>query len=340
MKSLSVQSIMLQVLLALIPAIGVHVILFGWGILVQILLAMAFALIFEGLALWLRQRPIRVFLSDGSAILAATLFALSIPPLSPWWVAFTGMFFAIIVAKQLYGGIGHNVFNPAMVGFAVVIVAFPEVLTHWLSPGYLSNAVPNFQATWETIFMGQLPASHSWDTLSQATPLDAIRTGLANNQTLSEIQSNAMFGFMGSAGWEWVVLAYLIGGLYLLWRKVISWHVPMAILATTVVLSSAGWVIDPDLFRSPSQQLFAGSLVMCAFFIATDPVSGASTPNGKIIFGMGTVVLTLAIRAWGGFPDGVAFAILLMNMTVPLIDHFTKPKAFGYQQSVGRGEER
>lgn len=330
MRPSSVQAVMIHVLLALLPAIGLHLFFFGWGIVIQITLAIAFALIFEAGALRLRDRPVKVFITDGSAVLAAVLFALSIPPMSPWWVALTGMFFAIVIAKQLYGGVGHNVFNPAMVGFAAVIIAFPEALTQWITPQNLSNNTLDFLTTLHVIVSGHLPASMSWDTLSEATPLDLIRSGLAEGKTLTEIRTDAMFGLAGSAGWEWIVLAYVVGGIYLLWKKVISGHVPYSILVTTFLLGAAGWIIDPDLFRSPLQQLMAGSLVMCAFFIATDPVSGPGTPKGKIIFGIGIVILTLSIRAWGGFPDGVAFAVLLMNMAVPLIDYYTRPPIFGH----------
>ncbi|HEY7906975.1 MAG TPA: RnfABCDGE type electron transport complex subunit D [Wenzhouxiangella sp.] len=328
-----VPSVMAQVLYALVPAILVHAWLFGWGIFIQLALAIGFALGFEGLMLRLRQRPVSVHLKDLSAVVAAVLFALSIPPLAPWWVAFVGMLFAIVIAKQLYGGIGFNLFNPAMVGFAAVIIAFPLALTQWVSPRTLVQTVPDWHTTWTAIFKGQWPFNNTTDAISQATPLDRLRSGLLDGQTLSEIQADPLFGAFGSSGWEWLALAYLLGGLYLIQQRIITWHVPLAVLFGTLVLTLPGWLIDPDLFRSPLQQLAAGSLVMCAFFIATDPVSGSSTPRGKIVFSIGVVVLTLAIRAWGGFPDGVAFAVLLMNMFVPLIDRYTTPRIFGHPTS-------
>jgi len=329
----SVSQVMGQVLIALLPAIAVHAWLFGWGIFIQLALAIGFALSFEAIMLHLRNRPVGIYLRDMSAVVTAVLFALSIPPLAPWWVAGVGMVFSIVIAKQLYGGIGHNLFNPAMVGFAAVIIAFPLALTQWVSPRTLAQTVPDWNTTWMAIFNAPQASTATMDAISQATPLDQLRMGRLDGQTLAEIGVDPMFGLFGASGWEWLALAYLIGGLYLIGQRIITWHVPLTVLLATVVLTLPGWLMDPDLIRSPLQQLAAGSLVMCAFFIATDPVSGSSTPRGKIIFSVGVVALTLVIRAWGGFPDGVAFAVLLMNMFVPLIDRYTVPRIFGHPKN-------
>lgn len=329
--------VMSRVLLALMPAIGCHLWLFGWGLLIQLALAVFFALSLEALLLRWRGQPVALFLSDYSAVVAAVLFALCMPPLAPWWVALTGMFFAIVLAKQLYGGIGFNLFNPAMVGFAAVIIAFPEALTQWITPRPLTGTVPDLSSTLSAIFFNTLPDGLSWDAISEATPLDRARTGLLDNQTLTEIQQHPSFGALGAVGWSWLAMAYLIGGVYLIQQKIITWHVPLTMLMATLALTLPGWLIDPDVYRSPMQHLVAGSLMMCAFFIATDPVSGSSTPKGKVIFSIGVVIITLAIRAWGGFPDGVAFGILLMNMFVPLIDKLTPPRIFGDQTDKKRG---
>lgn len=321
--------VMGRVLLALIPAIGCHIWLFGWGLLIQLTLALTFALGLEAVALRLRGQPVGLFLRDHSAAVTAVLFALCMPPLAPWPVAFIGMVFAIVVAKHFYGGLGSNLFNPAMVGFAAVIIAFPEAMTQWITPRSLTGSVPDLATTLSAIFFQTLPADVTWDVISEATPLDRARSGLLEAKTLTEIQQHPSFGALGASGWSWLALAYLLGGLYLLRQKVITWPVPATILLTTVLLTLPGWLIDPDVYRSPVQHLVAGSLMMCAFFIATDPVSGSSTPRGKLVFCFGVVAITLSIRAWGGFPDGVAFAILLMNMFVPLIDKLTPPRAFG-----------
>lgn len=321
---------MKQVLYALVPAIGAHLWFFGFGILFQIALAAIFALALEAAMLKLRERPLRPFLSDYSAVVTAVLFALCMPPLAPWWIALTGMLFAIVVAKQLYGGLGHNLFNPAMVGFAAVIVAFPLDLSQWLAPRQLSPGLPGFWQTAQAIFTGSLPEALSWDTISQATPLDALKTGVAENRLVTEIRDASIFGDFGGLGWEWIANFYALGGLWLLYRRVISWHVPVALLATVVVVTVPMWLMGPDTNPSPMQHIFSGALVLAAFFIATDPVSGCSTMKGRLIFGAGVAILTLAIRRFGGYPDGVAFAVLLMNMAVPLIDRLTRPRTYGH----------
>jgi len=326
----TVGGVMRQVLYALVPGIAAHVWFFGYGILFQIALAVTFALGLEALMLKARQRPLKPFLSDYSAVVTAVLFALCVPPLAPWWIAFTGMLFAIVVAKHLYGGLGYNLFNPTMVGFAAVIVAFPLELSQWLTPRQLSPGLPGLGETATAILTGTLPGSASWDALTQATPLDALKTGVAENRLVTEIRSSPIFGDFGGLGWEWIANFYALGGLWLLWRRVISWHVPVATLVTVIVVSTPMWLAGPDTNPSPLQHIFSGALVLAAFFIATDPVSGSSTMRGRLIFGAGVAILTLAIRRFGGYPDGVAFAVLLMNMAVPLIDRLTRPRAYGH----------
>jgi len=323
---------MRQVLYALVPAIAAHWWYFGWGIVFQIVLAVGFALLFEAIMLRLRQQPVKMFLGDFSAVVTGVLFALCMPPLAPWWIAAIGMLFAIVIAKHLYGGLGFNLFNPAMVGFAAVIIAFPIDLSNWLAPRPLSPGLPGLAETARAILAGQLPPGLSWDAISQATPLDALRTGVQDNLTVTEIRRDPVFGNFGGLGWEWIASWYAIGGLWLIYKRVISWHVPVATLVTVIVLSTPLWLLGPDTNPSPPQHIFSGALVLAAFFIATDPVSGCSTLRGKLIFGAGVAVLTLAIRRFGGYPDGVAFAILLMNMAAPLIDRYTRPRTYGHRR--------
>jgi electron transport complex protein RnfD len=326
----TVGGVMRRVLYALVPAIAAHVWFFGYGILFQIMLAVAFALMLEAAMLKLRDRPVRPFLADWSAVVTAVLFALCLPPLAPWWIAATGMVFAIVVAKHLYGGLGYNLFNPAMVGFAAVIVAFPMELSQWLAPRSLSPGLPGFMETARAVFTGSLPGTLTWDAITEPTPLDALRTGVAENRLVTEIRSAEIFGDFGGLGWEWIANFYALGGLWLIWRRVISWHVPVATLATVVIVSTPLWLAGPDTNPSPPQHIFSGALVLAAFFIATDPVSGSATMKGRLIFGAGVAILTLAIRRFGGYPDGVAFAVLLMNMAVPLIDRVTRPRTYGH----------
>ncbi len=329
----TVGGIMRLVLYALIPGILAHGWYFGWGIVLQIGLAVGFALALESLMLWARGRSITRFLSDYSAVVTGVLFALCVPPLAPWWVALTGMVMAIVVAKHLFGGLGYNLFNPAMVGVAAVLVAFPTELSQWLAPRSLSEGPPGLFDSILTVMTGQLPQALSWDAISEPTPLEALRIGVNENLLVTEIRQAPIFGDFGGLGWEWIANFYALGGLFLIWRRVISWHVPIAVLATVIAVSTPMWLMGPDINPSPPQHLFSGALVLCAFFIATDPVSGASTPRGRLLFGAGVAVLTLAIRRFGGYPDGVAFAILLMNMAVPLIDRYTRPRTYGHGKS-------
>jgi len=328
--AVTVGGVMRQVLYALVPAVAAHIWFFGYGILFQIALAVGFALGFEAIMLKLRDRPVRRFLSDYSAVVTGVLFALCMPPLAPWWIAVTGMLFAIVIAKHFYGGLGYNLFNPAMVGFAAVIVAFPMELSQWLLPRSLSPGLPGLLETGRAVLTGSIPAGLDVDAVTGATPLDALRTGVRQSLLVSEIRQAPIFGDFGGRGWEWIANFYALGGLYLIWRRVISWHVPVAVIVTTVVVSTPLWLLGPDIHPSPAQHLFSGALVLAAFFIATDPVSGCSTMRGRLVFGAGVAVLTLVIRRWGGYPDGVAFAVLLMNMAAPLIDRLTRPRTYGH----------
>ncbi|MDJ0656826.1 MAG: RnfABCDGE type electron transport complex subunit D [Xanthomonadales bacterium] len=325
----SVHWVMLQVLLALIPGTAAYVWFFGPGILVQITLAVAAAVAFEVLMLRLRRQPVSPFLNDLSAPVTAVLYALCLPPLMPWWTVVIGMGFAIVVAKHLYGGLGFNVFNPAMVGYVVVLIAFPREATSWLPPEMLAEHTISFGAALMAIFTGELPAPLTWDAVTQATPLDVIRTGATQDIMISEIRSNPLFGDFGGKGWEWIANFYLLGGLYLLFRRVITWHVPVAVMGVVIVMTLPVYLFDPGTNPFPLQHIFSGGIVLGACFVATDPVSGAASPLGRLVFGGGVAVFTLMIRRWGGYPDGFAFAILMMNMAVPLIDRYTRPRVFG-----------
>lgn len=319
------------VLIALVPGVFAHVVFFGPGMLFQIILAVVFALAFEAAMLYWRKRPLRPFLTDLSAPVTAVLFALCLPPLAPWWIAAIGMAAAIIVAKHLYGGLGHNLFNPAMVGYAVVLLCFPRELTLWLSPMGLDPTLgtPGIADTANAIFTGHLPAPWGWDAIAQATPLDTVRELSNRGQTLAEIRGNPLFGDFGGKGWEWIANFYFIGGLFLLWKKIIPWQVPAAVLGSVVVVTLPFWAYDADVNPFPLQHVFSGGMMLAAFFIATDPVSGCTTPRGRLVFGAGVGLLTLVIRRWGAYPDGIAFAVLLMNCIAPWIDMHSRPRIYG-----------
>lgn len=320
---------MLQVVYALIPAIAAHAWFFGPGILVQIILAGGFAIGFEALMLKIRKKSLKTYLGDFSALLTAILFALCIPPLAPWWIALCGMFFAIVVAKHLYGGLGQNMFNPAMVAYVAVLVSFPQAMTAWLPPSSIAPYNLGLGDVLITVINGQPPGELTWDTLTEATPLDSIRTSLASGRMISEARQSPVFGDFGGLGWEWIANWYALGGFWLLWRRIITWHVPATMIGSVVVLGLIAYLTEPGSNPAPLQHVFSGALIVGAFFIATDPVSGCMSSRGKLVFGAGVGIITLVIRRWGGYPDGVAFAVLLMNMAAPLIDRFTRPRIFG-----------
>jgi Na+-translocating ferredoxin:NAD+ oxidoreductase subunit D len=326
--------VMRLVIYALLPAIFLHVIIFGPGILLQIALGVTTAVGAEALALRLRHQPIRQFLSDGSAVITAVLIALCLPPLAPWWLIVSGTAFAILIAKHLYGGLGTNPFNPAMVGYAVLLVSFPAHLTRWLAPdiGGLQTTDLAFGDVFHAIFAGQLPDALRWDAITSPTPLSAVRTGLVMGHTLQESVASPIFGAFGGKGWDWINLGILAGGIWLLALRIIRWHTPVAMLAGLMVPAAFMVAIDPGTYPGPLFHLTAGASLLGAFFIATDPVSSATSDRGKLIYGAGIGIVTYVIRTWGGYPDGVAFAVLLMNLSVPLIDRFTVPRIYGHER--------
>lgn len=325
----TVQAIMFKVLLALIPGIAVYTWFYGPAILVSISLASTTALATEAAMLKLRGRPIAPFLSDNSALLTAWLLALSIPPLAPWWLVVVGTMFAISISKHLYGGLGNNPFNPAMVGYAVLIISFPVYMTHWISPRGLGRSELTFPEQLQFIFGGQFPAGITLDAVSMATPLDNLKTQLHSGLTLTDIMHMPIYSYLGGHGSEMVALGFVLGGIYLLLNRIISWHIPVTFLTALFATAGAFYLADPAHYAPPLFHWFSGAAMLGAFFILTDPVTSPTTVRGKLIFATGVGFLTYIIRVFGGFPDGIAFATLLMNICVPLIDAYTQPKVFG-----------
>ena len=330
----STRGMMFRVILALLPAAAAYAWLFGWGVVVNMLLATGVALLCEAIMLALRGRPLQPAITDGSAILTALLLAFALPPLAPWWLTTIGVAFAIVVAKHLYGGLGFNPFNPAMIGYVVLLVSFPRELTLWLLPAQLAEHTLDPAATLGYVFGATLPSGLTIDALTAATPLDAMKTQLGLGHTTSEIMANhPVFGLVGGKGWIWIDLLLLAGGVWLIYRRVINWHIPVATLGSLFAISSLFFVLDPQHSPSPLFHLFSGAAILGAFFIATDPVTAATSNLGRLWYGAGIGVLIYVIRSWGGFPDGVAFAVLLMNMAAPTIDHYTKPRVYGHDGS-------
>ncbi len=324
----SVGRVMRTVLYALAPVVILHWVFFGPGLAIQILLGTATALLAETLALRLRRKPLAPFLGDGSAILTAVLLALCLPPLAPWWLIVTGTAFAVLLAKHLYGGLGANPFNPAMVGYAVLLVSFPVQLLHWLPPQLASeHAGLSLAETLSTIFTGSLPPRLSWDAITSPTALEALRTNLKMGMTMGEAHQ---FASQERSAWLWIDLAIAAGGVWLLAARIIRWHIPVAMLGAIAACASIMYAIDPGSYAGPIFHLTSGASLLGAFFIATDPVSAATSDRGRLVYGAGIGVLTYVIRTWGGYPDGVAFAVLMMNLSVPLIDRYTIPRIYGH----------
>ena len=331
-KAASVQSVMLQVLLALVPGIAAYVWFFGAGILVQLAIASAAALAGEAAMLAIRGKPKALFLTDLSAVVTAWLIALTFPPIAPWWLTVTGTLLAVVVVKQLYGGLGQNPFNPAMAAFCLMIVAYPALMSQWPAAGQL-----DFKTQLDLIFGGLRQV----DAITGATPLDALRTALrsaANPDSqlhglrTSQLMDGPAFGLLGGKGSEWIALGYLVGGLWLIRQRIITWHIPAAFCGALFASALLLWGMRPDAFASPLFHLASGGAMLGAFFILTDPVSGATTPRGKLLFAAGAAIFTYVIRSFGAFPDGVAFATLLMNILVPLIDMKTQAPVFGHKK--------
>ena len=328
----SVSRVMLNVILALVPGIVVYIVFFGWGVLVNIILASVFALLAESLMLVLRKRPVITTLLDGSALLTGILLALALPSHSAWWIVAVGIIFAIIIAKQLYGGLGLNPFNPAMVGYVVLLISFPLEMTRWSPPLELAEQSMSLLEAFRYSLTGHLPTGFDLDMISLATPIDIARERLDMGESLSAIRSEySIFSNLSGKGTDWINIAFLAGGLWLLYRRLIDWRIPAAFLLALVVISTTFWLLDTDQNLSPIFHLFAGATMIGAFFIATDPVTASTTPVGRLIFGAGCGLLVYIIRSWGGYPDGVAFAVLLMNLAAPLIDHFSQPRITGQQ---------
>ncbi len=329
--------IMTRVCWALVPGTALMALWFGPGVVTNGLLLILLCVLFEAGALLLRQRSIRHGLNDGSIVLAAWLLALCLPPAVPMFVLVIGAAATTLLGKHVYGGLGQNPFNPAMVGYAVLLISFPQNTTQWIEPQWLGGWFnPD---TWERVW-SQITASSgvtsAWDAVTQATPLDQFRTAThaASSATTSASGMSGMSGVSGvngsntgigigsatSIAWISLSAAWLAGGLYLLFVGVIRWHLPVAMLAaaTTTYIVYTVWM--PDITLPLPWVLFYGGLIFGAFFIATDPVTAPSSRSARLWYGAGIGVLCVVLRVHSNYPEGVAFAVLLMNACAPLLD--------------------
>ncbi|CAK0754664.1 Ion-translocating oxidoreductase complex subunit D [Gammaproteobacteria bacterium] len=325
-----VDQLMRQVILALLPGILALWWFFGWGVLIQASVAVTAALATEALALRLRDRPASPALRDFSAVVTALLFAVSVPPTLPWWLNGLGMLFAIGVVKQLYGGLGYNPFNPAMAAYVLLLVSYPVAMTAWLPPTDLATHPLSLPDTLALIFQHRLPPGATWDTITSATPLDRWRDHIHHGRTLSDALQHPLWGTLGGRGWEGVGLAFLAGGLWMLWQRVITWRISVAVLIGLGASATLAYGLDAQHYPGPWFHLFSGGTLLGAFFIATDPVTATTTERGQWVYGLLIGGVVFLIRSFGGYPDAFAFSVLLMNLAAPTIDRYTQPRVFGH----------
>ncbi|MDI9246841.1 electron transport complex subunit RsxD [Marinobacter sp. CHS3-4] len=328
-RARSTSNVMLWVILASLPGLLAQTIFFGWGNLINVIWCVVLAVGTEAAMLKLRKRPVMFFIRDNTAAVTGLLLGLSLPPLAPFWVSAIAVIAAIVLAKQLYGGLGSNPFNPAMVGYALVLISFPVAMTtNWAEPAILWQGAPSLADTLATMASGKQSAV---DAFTMATPLDQYKHSISS-KTAAEVLTHPTFGDGVARGWEWVNAGFLAGGLLLLAMRIITWHIPVSFLAGLAIMSLA-FGSNPDLYAPLSMHLLAGGTMLGAFFIATDPVSAATSHQGKLIYGAGIGVLIYLIRTWGSYPDAVAFGVLLMNFAVPFIDHYTPPRTYGHHKA-------
>ena len=315
----STKKIMYGVVYAMIPAMLVSIYFFGLNAVRVLLLSAAACIFFE----WVIQKYLikgPITITDGSALVTGVLLAFNVPSNLPSWMVVVGALVAVGMAKMSFGGLGKNVFNPALVARVFLLVSFPVQMTSWP----VAKVLPGNLA----------------DTITGPTPLGFIKEGLRNGETMSQLSPHLpsymqeLLGQMGGSMGEISALAIILGGGYLLWKKIISWEIPVSILVTVAAFSGILWLINPEQYADPLFQLLTGGLMLGAFFMATDMVTSPMTRGGQLIFGFGIGLITILIRIWGAYPEGVSFAILLMNAVVPLINRGFKPKRFGKKSGV------
>lgn len=307
----STQKIMYRVVYAMIPALLWSVFVFGLDALRVTIIAVAACLAVE----YLIQKyllKIKPMITDGSALITGILLAFNVPSNIPWWIIIIGSLAAIGIGKLSFGGLGNNIFNPALVGRVFMLISFPVQMTSW--PVNNQSGI---------------------DAVTSATPLSIIKEGISNGIPISEITQklpatfDMLLGNIGGSLGEISALLLIIGGLYMLFTKVITWHIPVSIIATVALVAAIFWMINPEIYINPVYHILTGGLMLGAIFMATDMVSSPMNPKGQIFYGIGIGLITISIRMFGAYPEGISFAILIMNAVTPLINTYVKPKRFG-----------
>jgi electron transport complex protein RnfD len=327
----SVQRTMFLVLLALTPATLFNLYLFGWPAILLFIVTVGACVAVEAACLSVAGKPVMATLADCSAILTGWLLAMSLPPWAPWWIGVLAAIFAIALTKHAFGGLGQNLFNPAMVGRTVMLISFPVAMTVWVAPHPLFSAgAPGLVEAFAITFGGSIP-----DTMSAASALGHIKTelsrGIPVTQSIGQMPDlmDMALGYRAGSMGETSALLILAGGLFLMAKRIISWHIPASMLGSLFLIAALFHAIDPTHFTSGTFHLLSGATFLGAFFIATDYVTSPVSKSGQIIFGIGVGLFTWSIRNFAGYPEGVAFAVLLMNSLTPIIDQYTRPRAFG-----------
>ncbi|UZR27206.1 RnfABCDGE type electron transport complex subunit D [Methylococcus mesophilus] len=328
-----VQGIMLAVMLAMVPATVFGILIFGWPAFFLWSVTLLSALGFEALCLSMAGKPVRAAVLDGSAALSGWLVAMTLPPWAPWWIGVVGAAMAIVVGKQVFGGLGQNLFNPAMLARVTLLVAFPLEMTTWALPSLpFSSSAPGLFESLSITFGGAVPP----DGMTGPTIIGHWKTELSQGRGLSESLVSGHYGALSSFfGWqagslgETSSLLVALGGLWLLKKKIITWHIPASLLATVALLAGVFALIDGERYAGPLFHLTSGAVMLAAFFIATDYVTSPSSPAGQLIFGAGCGLFIFVIRTWGAYPEGAGFSVLLMNSLTPVIDHYVRPRIYG-----------
>lgn len=304
--------LMLDVAIALLPAWLVGLYFFGIGALIVTLISIVSCVGIEFLLQRFVMKKKELTITDGSALVTGLLLAMNVPSNLPWWIIVIGALMAIGVGKVSFGGLGNNLFNPALFARAFLLVSFPVQMTTWPTP-----IVSRLQYL---------------DAATGATPLSVMKAAIKSGASLEHLPSTVdlFFGQMGGSLGEVSAIALLLGFVYLLFRKVITWHIPLAVFASVFVFSGIFYLVDPTMYANPVVELLVGGLMLGAIFMATDYVTSPMSKKGMLVFGCGIGLLTVVIRTWGAYPEGVSFAILIMNAFVPLIDRYIKPRKFGH----------
>ena len=309
----STRKIMYRVVYAMIPALIWSVFVFGLDALRVTLIAVLACLAFE----YVIQKyivKIKPTITDGSALITGILLAFNVPSNIPWWIVVIGSLAAIGIGKLSFGGLGNNIFNPALVGRVFMLISFPVQMTSW-----------------------PVNSRSGIDAVTSATPLGIIKEGILNGTPISEISQklpaamDMLFGNIGGSLGEISALLLIVGGLYMLFTKVITWHIPVSIIGTVALIAGIFWIVNPNEYINPVYHVLSGGLMLGAIFMATDMVSSPMNPKGQLIYGIGIGIITISIRLWGAYPEGISFAILIMNAVTPLINTYVKPKRFGGQ---------